>query len=437
MNVAVPKEVTGGETRVAAIPETVKALIKLGLDVAVEAGAGEKAFLSDSAYGEVGARIVSDPAELLGQADLVLKVHPPTTDDSAGRNELALIKRGAILVSLLYPATHAELVAKLAAAGVASFALDKIPRISRAQSMDVLSSMSTIAGYKAVLQAADTLGRMCPMLMTAAGTLRPVQALVIGAGVAGLQAIATAKRLGAVVTAVDVRPAVKEQIESLGAKFVPMEVQHAAEDAGGYATDLGEAFYKGEQDILAPHVKASGMVVTTALIPGKPAPKLITREMVESMAGGSVIVDLAAIAGGNCTLSQPDRPVVHAGVTILAPTNLPASMPVHASQMFARNVLTFVKEFITEDGQASLDLTNEVIRGTLITRDGQTVPEGGWPAPAPEPEPAPEPAPAPKPAPQPPARTPAAEGSGIELERPQDAPAPHTPHAAETPGTRE
>ena len=368
MKIGVPKEIADGETRVAAVPETAAGFVRSGLEVLVQAGAGEGAFFSDAEYESAGATIVPDAASLYGQADLIVKVVAP---DEA---EIALLKAGQILVTVLSPLTSAERMQRLAAANVTSFALDVMPRITRAQSMDVLSSMSTISGYKAVLLAADRMGKICPMMMTAAGTLKPAAALIVGAGVAGLQAIATAKRLGAVVTAIDVRPSVAEQVESLGARFIPMEVEHA-EDAGGYAADLGEAFYKGEQEIIAPHAKSSDIVITTALIPGRPAPVLITEAMVDSMRPGSVIVDLAAVAGGNCTLGRPDEQVVRNGVTIVAPTNLPAQVPVHASRMFARNVAAFLKEFVTDAGELNLDRENEVIAGTLITHQGRIVHE--------------------------------------------------------------
>jgi len=374
MKLAILTEVDPGETRVAAIPETVGRYVKAGLTVGLEAGAGAGAYIADADFEAAGGTINPDVAALLADAELVLKVRPPTMRDELGKHEVELLRRGAVVVSMLELARGAERVQRMATAGITHLAMDLMPRITRAQSMDVLSSMSTVAGYKAVLMAADALPRMCPMLMTAAGTLQPARALIVGAGVAGLQAIATAKRIGAVVTAVDVRPAVKEQIESLGAKFIPMEVSHAAQDAGGYATDLGEAFYKGEQDILAPHVRNSDLIVTTALIPGRDAPRLITEPMVSSMKPGSVIVDLAAVAGGNCTLTQPDQRVVRHGVTVLGPTMLPAAMPVHASQMYARNVATFLNEFV-KDGAIALDTDNEVIAGTLVCRDGQIVNE--------------------------------------------------------------
>jgi len=371
MRIVVLKELASGERRVAIVPETVRQFVRQEFVVSVEAGAGEGAFFTDDAYVEAGATICRDAAEMCRQADVVIKINPPTTG-SDGRDEIALLPEGVVLVAMLGPGENPKLAEVLAQKGVKGFAVDTIPRITRAQSMDVLSSMATITGYKAVLLAADALARMTPMLMTPAGTIKPASALVIGAGVAGLQAIATAKRLGARVSGVDVRPAVAEQIKSLGAKFVHMEATHQAEDASGYATDLGEQFYKQEQDILAPHVAAADMVITTALIPGRPAPVLITEQMVNTMKGGSVIVDLAARAGGNCTLSQADRTVTHNGVTILAPLNLPSTLPINASEMYSRNMAAFVKEFIVQ-GRVNIDMNNEVVAGTLVTCDGKVV----------------------------------------------------------------
>jgi len=384
MRVAIPREVTAGERRVAVVPETVKRLVGMGLEVTVEAGAGAGAFIADSDYEEAGASVVQDPAQLFGEADLVLKINPPTVDDSSGRCELGLMKRGSALVALLNARSDPDLARKLAEAGVTSFSLDLMPRITRAQSMDVLSSMSTVAGYRAVLLAAEALPEIMPMMMTAAGTIRPARALIVGAGVAGLQAIATARRLGAVVQAVDVRPAVQEQIESLGARFVSMEVQvEGAETEGGYARDLGEEVYRRQREILAPHVKDSNIVITTALVPGREAPLLISEDMVRSMRPGSVIVDLAAPAGGNCELTEPGQRVQRHGVTILGPLNLASEVAVDASRMFSRNLATYLGELI-EDGKLRIDMENEVVRGTLLTRDGQVVNEAVRQAPGKE-----------------------------------------------------
>jgi len=366
MKIGVLRETTPGETRAAMVPETVKRLAR-DHEILIEARLGEGAYFPDAEYSDAGATVAADAASLYQQADLIVKINPPTDA------EVTKLRAGSALISLLRPAVDSALADALARQNVTAFALDAMPRITRAQSMDVLSSMATIAGYKAVLIAAAALSRMTPMLMTAAGTIKPASALIIGAGVAGLQAIATAKRLGARVHAVDTRPAVKEQVESLGADFVQLETGHDAEDAGGYAADLGEAFYKHEQEILAPYVATADLIVSTAMIPGKPAPILITEAMVNQMRGGTVIVDLAAAAGGNCTLSQADQTIAHNGVTILAPTNLPAEAPINASEMFSRNVASFLGELVGEDKQLNVDMENEVVTGTLVTRDGQVV----------------------------------------------------------------
>lgn len=370
MKIGIVKESAGGETRVAAIPAAVKDYIRLGIEVCVEAGAGEGSGIADNLYQQAGATVAPTAKEILAQADIILKVLPPAIrpDDL---DEIASMKRGAILICMIDPSAHTERLEKLATAGVSSFAMELVPRISRAQSMDVLSSMSTIAGYKAVLLAADHLGKLMPMLMTAAGTIQPANCLVIGAGVAGLQAIATARRLGATVRAVDTRPPVKEQVESLGARFVHLEVaEHKAEGAGGYARDLGEAFYRDEQQVIAPHLKDCDIVITTALIPNRRAPILITADMARTMPAGAVIVDLAVNAGGNCSLTKPDEVVRDGPVTVLGPTNLPAMVPVHASQMYSRNLAAFLRELV-KDGKVNLDLNNEVLKAMLVTHEGK------------------------------------------------------------------
>ncbi|MDP6546876.1 MAG: Re/Si-specific NAD(P)(+) transhydrogenase subunit alpha [Phycisphaerae bacterium] len=367
MKLAILSETAVGERRVAVVPKTAGLLVQRGLEVAVQSAAGLGAFFSDDDYAEAGASIASDATGVVDGADIVIKIEPPD------RSELDLLNEGQVLVCLLRPGANGELVGQLAEAGVTSFALDTVPRISRAQSMDVLSSQSTVAGYRAVVLAVSSLGTMTPMMMTAAGTLRPAGALVIGAGVAGLQAIATAKRLGAVVTAVDVRPVAREEVESLGAKFVPMEVDHSAQDPGGYATDLGEEFYQAEQEIIAPFSKKADFIISTALIPGRPAPVLITEQMVDDMKGGSVIVDLAAAAGGNCALSNPGQTTEHNGVTIHAPLNLPSDIPVDASEMFSSNVAAFINELLSDEGEISIDMENEIIKGTLVTHEGRSL----------------------------------------------------------------
>ena len=367
-----------GETRVALTPDTLARL--KGVQVLIEAGAGESAGFSDGAYVSAGASIAPDAAALYGQADVVLKVRPPSPEE-AGR-----LKEGAVLISFLYPSANAVAVKALAGRKASALAMELIPRISRAQSMDALSSQATVAGYKAVLLAAESLPKFFPMLMTAAGTVPPARVFVIGAGVAGLQAIATARRLGAVVEAYDVRPAVKEQIESVGARFVqvPLEVPvgEDAQDAGGYAKALGEEFYAKQRAAMVKWCAASDVVITTALVPGKKAPVLVPEEAVRGMRPGSVIVDLAAEQGGNCALTEPGKTVVKHGVTIHGPLNLPATLAPHASQMYARNVIALLDLIIKDGrlrraaptegaGRLSLDVKDEVIRGCLVVHEGR------------------------------------------------------------------
>jgi NAD(P) transhydrogenase subunit alpha len=369
MKIAVVREVREGEKRVALVPESCRKLAGKGIRVAVESGAGESAYFSDDSYRESGAEIEADAAELLGSADLVLKVQPPAENPALGRHEADLMREGAMLLGTLVPARWPEVVEKLAARKITAFATDRIPRISRAQSMDTLSSMANIAGYKAALIAANALPRFFPMLMTAAGTVFPAKVFVIGAGVAGLQAIATARRLGAAVEATDTRPAVKEQVESLGARFAGIETEEGAQDASGYARELSQEFYRRQAELIAARCAAADAVITTALIGGVKAPRLITAEMVRSMKPGSVIVDLAAEGGGNCELTLPGGTVVEAGVTIFGPLNLPAEMPWHASTLYSRNLTAFVLAF-WKDGRFDLDLADEILRGALVTHQG-------------------------------------------------------------------
>jgi NAD(P) transhydrogenase subunit alpha len=373
MNVAVAKETFPGERRVALVPTVVAALTKIGCQVQIEAGAGESAGLTDDAYRDAGARVVADRRELFAAADIVLQVRTLGANSEAGQADVKLVREGLVIVGMSDPWGHPQAVRQLADRGVTLFAMELLPRISRAQNMDVLSSMATIAGYKAVLLAANHLPKLFPMLMTAAGTLTPAKVFVIGAGVAGLQAIASARRLGAVVQAYDVRPAVKEQIESLGAKFVQLALETAgAQDAGGYATELGEEFYRKQRELMAQVVAASDVCITTAQIPGRKSPLLVTAEAVRGMAPGSVIVDLAAEGGGNCELTKADTVVVDGGVTILGPTNLPSEVPTHASQMYARNLANFVR-LVTREGRLHLNLDDEVVRGTLAAHRGDVV----------------------------------------------------------------
>jgi NAD(P) transhydrogenase subunit alpha len=370
LKIAVVREIRDGEKRVALVPESCKKLLQAGVRVTVENGAGEQAFFSDDSYREAGAEIEGDVAGLLGNADLVLKVQPPAFIPALGRHEADLMREGAMLLGTLAPARHPEAVEKMAARKISAFSTDRIPRISRAQSMDTLSSMANISGYKAVLIAANTLPRYFPMLMTAAGTVFPAKVFVIGAGVAGLQAIATARRLGATVEATDTRPAVKEQVESLGARFAAVETGESAQDASGYARELSPEFYRRQAELISGRCAAADAVITTALIGGVTAPGLITGEMVRAMRPGSVIVDLAAEGGGNCLLTRPGQTVVEHGVTIFGPLNLPSEMPWHASTLYSRNLTSFVMAF-WKDGRFEIDLTDEILRGALVTHQGE------------------------------------------------------------------
>ena len=367
MKIAGPREIAPGETRVALIPDAAAGLIKAGLEVLVETGAGARAFHADAAYEKAGVRIVPDAATLYGQADVVLKVQKPTLD------EADRLREGTVLVSFLQALGSPELVQRLASRRITSFGMEQVPRISRAQKMDALSSQANIAGYKAVLIAAGSSAKFFPMLMTAAGTVFAARVLVIGAGVAGLQAIATARRLGAQVWGYDVRAVVKEQVESLGAKFLQFDLGVAdAEDKGGYAKALTADQARKQQEMLAERTKDFDVVVTTALVPGRPAPRLVNKETVAGMRPGSVVVDLAAEAGGNCELTKADQVVVEHGITIHGPTNLPATMPVHASQLYARNVTELLNEFVKK-GELALDMNDDVIKGTCVTHDGAIV----------------------------------------------------------------
>ncbi|MCG3178042.1 MAG: NAD(P) transhydrogenase subunit alpha part 1 [Phycisphaerae bacterium] len=370
MIVGIPKETYPGEKRVAMAPASLPALAKAGLEVLVQAGAGVDAGFPDAEFEKRGAKIAPTRADVFAQADIICQVRTVGANPVAGRDDLKLIRKGQLVIGASDPLTALEQVKALAATGAASFALELIPRITRAQSMDILSSMATISGYKAVLMAADHLPRMFPMMMTAAGTITPAHVFVIGAGVAGLQAIASAKRLGAVVEAYDVRAAVKEQIESLGGKFVQFNLE-SAEGAGGYAKEQSADFIRRQQEQMAEVVARNDVVITTAAIPGKKSPVLVTAAMVARMAPGSVIVDLAAERGGNCELTRLDEVVTtDNGVTILGPGNLPATIPYHASQMFAKNVATFLANMV-KGGQLNLNLDDEIIRETLMTRDGE------------------------------------------------------------------
>ena len=370
MKVGVPKEIVPDERRVALAPDMVGKLKEAGADVLVEAGAGDEAYLPDSLYKDAGATIVSGAEELFKQSDVILKVQMPVKNEAVGKEESDMLKEGSILITYLQPLVNHELVKKLAARKITSFSMDAVPRIARAQRMDALSSMSSISGYKAVLIGASKLGKYLPMMMTAAATMPPAKVLILGAGVAGLQAIATAKRLGAVVEGFDVRPVVKEQVESLGATFIEPEETADTEDAGGYAKE--QTADKQEQDrlLLEKHSVLSDIIITTALIPGRPAPVLITKEMVKGMKTGSVIVDLAAETGGNCELTEPGKEVVKEGVIICGPLNLPSDMAMQASQLYSKNISGLLLLMIKE-GAMNLDFEDVVINDSCVTHDGE------------------------------------------------------------------
>ena len=376
MKLSVPKERRRDERRVAASPDTAKKLVGLGFEVVVETGAGIESGFPDAAYEEAGAAIAAAGAATLSDGDVVLKVQRPLIGGEEGDDELALMKPGAVLIGALAGLQHADHAAAYARAGLTTFSLELLPRITRAQSMDILSSQSNIAGYKAVLDGAGAFGRAMPMMMTAAGTIPPARVLVLGAGVAGLQAIATARRLGAIVTGYDVRPAVKEQVESLGAKFLAVDQDAAAdaETAGGYAREMGASYREREAEVLRAALERSDIVICTALIPGRTAPVLIAADMVRAMRPGSVIVDLAVEQGGNCELSEPGAVAVRHGVTIVGHANMPSRLAENASSMYARNLLNFLTPLVDrEDGTLAIDRDDEIVAACLITRDGAVV----------------------------------------------------------------
>jgi NAD(P) transhydrogenase subunit alpha len=373
MKAGIPKEVLPGETRVAVIPETVKRLVEKGLEVNVETGAGVLAGFSDEEYKAAGATIVTAHDALLGESDLLLKVQRPADGKNGTPNEIDAIRSGAAVIAFMQPFAQRETVARLAARGVTAIAMEMIPRITRAQNMDALSSMATVAGYKAVLLAANAFTRFFPMFMTAAGTVAPARVLVLGAGVAGLQAIATAKRLGAVVEAFDTRPVVKDQVESLGARFISLPVtKEEAEGEGGYAKALSEEQHRKELELIATRLPRTDVVITTAQIPGRKAPVLITEAMVKLLRPGSIIVDLAAEGGGNCEITAPNQTVVRHGVIIIGTFNLPATMPAHASQMYSKNVGNLVLHLLGKEGY-KIDLADPITGPIVLTHGGAVV----------------------------------------------------------------
>src|ERR1700681_559011 len=372
MIIGVPRETYPGERRVALVPIVIPNLAKAGLEFIVEAGAGAAAGFPDADYAAKGAKI-ADRAEVFAKADIIVQMLCYGSNDQTGRDDLPLFRRNQVLIGFLRPMGSLETIQEIAAAGVISFSVELIPRTTRAQSMDALSSMGTICGYKAVLIAADTLPKIFPMLTTAAGTLTPARVLVIGAGVAGLQAIATARRLGAVVSAYDLRPAAKEQVQSLGGRFVELPIEAKdAQDAGGYAKAQDEDFYRRQRELLTRVVAESDVVITAAVVPGKKSPVLVTREMVAGMASGSVIVDLAAERGGNCEYTQAGKKVVEHGVTIVGYFNLATAVPYHASQMYAKNITAFLT-YMVKDGKLQLNVADEIVQSTLVTHGGEVV----------------------------------------------------------------
>jgi NAD(P) transhydrogenase subunit alpha len=375
MKLAIPKERRAHEARVAASPDTVKRLKAIGLEVVVEAGAGAGASIPDRTYADAGAAIAPDASAALGDADIVLKVARPLSAAEGGVDELALMKRGAVLIGMLDPYRNRDQLRAYAEAGITAFAMELVPRITRAQSMDVLSSQSNLAGYRAVLDAAAEFGRAFPMMMTAAGTVPPAKVFVMGAGVAGLQAIATARRLGAVVSATDVRPVAKEQVESLAATFIMVESEETkqAETAGGYAKEMSEDYKRKQAALIAEHIKKQDVVICTALIPGRPAPVLVTEDMVATMKPGSVIVDLAVEAGGNCPLSEPGKVVVKHDVRLVGWLNVPSRIAVDASALYAKNLLNFLGLIVSKEGALKIDPADEIIKGTMLTQDGRIV----------------------------------------------------------------
>ena len=376
MKIAIPRECRPGETRVAASPEVVKKLTGFGFDVAVEKGAGEAAAITDANFKDVGATIAEDATATYKNADMVLKIQRPITDGAEGHNELSLIKKGAVVLAHMAALTHKEDVAAMAEAGITAFAMELMPRITRAQSMDILSSQSNLAGYKAVLDGAAEYGSAFPMMMTAAGTVPPAKVFIMGVGVAGLQAIATAKRLGAIVTATDVRPATKEQVESLGGKFLEVdpEMEKNAQTEGGYAKEMPPEYFEKQKQVVSEHIKSQDLVITTALIPGRSAPVLVTEDMVKTMKHGSVIVDLAVEAGGNCPLSQLGEVVVKHGVTLVGYDNVPGRLAKDASLLFAKNLLNFLSPHVDQEKKdLNFDWEDETVAGTLLCRDGKVI----------------------------------------------------------------
>jgi NAD(P) transhydrogenase subunit alpha len=374
MILAIPRETAEGERRVAIVPETVSKLRKIGYTVRFEKGAGEASGFPDHLYEKEGAIPADDVKDLFATADVVLKVNPPAVHPVTGKNELEMMKKGATFIGFFYSMTNVDLAKLAASAGVQVISMDAIPRITKAQRMDALSSQTNLAGYKAVLLAADHLHKIFPLLMTAAGTISPAKVVILGAGVAGLQAIATAKRLGAIVEVSDVRPETKEQVQSLGGKFIEPPQDESLVGEGGYAKEASAEYLARQQELLRKHICEADAVITTAQVPGRKAPVLIKADVVKDMQPGAVIVDMAAGTGGNCELTEPGKIVKKHGVTIIGYTNLPSELAFHASQLYSRNLQALI-EYLTKDGRLNLDASDDIVRGALITRDGQIVHE--------------------------------------------------------------
>ena|SRR3990167_1365043 len=367
MKIGIPKEIVPHEHRVAATPDTVAKMVQAGLEVYVESDAGVHAYHNDDAFQQAGARIISHPQALYETSNIILKIQPPIVQN--GQNEIDHMNKGCIFIGLLFPFSNISLIEKLNQKNISAFALDLLPRLARTQSMDVLSSMSNIAGYKSVIIAANYLNKLFPMMITAAGTIRPVKTIVLGAGVAGLQAIATARRLGSVVFAFDTRPIVEEQVKSLGAEFVSLKTSHDAQDEKGYAKEQSADYYQHEQAVIQQYLQDADVIISTALVPGKRAPILLTEEMLKIMKPGSVIVDLAAEQGGNCALTEPGEIIVKNNITIVGLLNLPSTLPIHASQLFSKNIFTFLN-YIINSINTGFDFSDDIIKSCLVTHQG-------------------------------------------------------------------
>ena len=372
MIIAIPKEILHGENRVACVPDVASKYIKAGFEVLVENNAGLNAGFRNEDYEKAGAKVVGNLNDLYSSADIVLKVQRPLDHPDAGKHELDLMKRGTILITFLYPLHFTELAKQCAEKGINVISMDMIPRTTIAQKMDALSSQANIGGYKSVIMAADALGKIFPLMMTAAGTISPAKVVIMGAGVAGLQALGTAKRLGAVVEVSDIRPAVKEEVQSLGGKFIEVETDEDMQDEGGYAKEASEEFLKKQKELIFKHITEADIVITTALVPGKKAPVLVTEEMVKNMRPGSVVLDMAVEFGGNCELSENGKTVKKHNVTIIGEPNLPSLVPTHASEMYSKNILNFINHF-TKEGKFELNMEDEIIQGALITNNSEVV----------------------------------------------------------------